>query len=143
MKPCRRWFQYSLRSFLILLTALAVWLGFVVNRAREQREAVKEIEAVGGNVIYDWELSYLPAASPIDLDPDAISPGPGWLRRLVGDEFFQDVGVVFLAGPEASALSAIPHLQRLRALRILCPNFELPAEIRARFQESLPGCEIW
>ncbi len=140
MKPTRRWFQYSLRSFLVLLTAPAVRLGVIVNRAHEQRKAVKAIEALGGTVVYDWELS---SSSPIDFDPDATPPGPAWLRRLGGDEFVQDVRVVHLAGPEASALSAIPHLQRLRTLRILWPNFELTAETRAKFQGSLPGCEIW
>jgi hypothetical protein len=136
----RRHLTFSLRTLFILLTASAVWLGVVVNRARQQREAIKAIEALGGTVVYDWELS---SPSPADFDPDATPPGPDWLRRLVGDEFFQDLGVVHLAGPQASALSAIPHLQRLRTPRILWPNFELTAETRAMLQESLPGCEIW
>ena len=55
MRPRRRWFQYSRRSFLVVVTSLAVWLGIVVNRAGEQQEAVKAIEALGGHVTYDWE----------------------------------------------------------------------------------------
>jgi len=74
MKPTRRWFQYSLRSFLVVLTALAVWLGIVVNSAREQREAVKAIEALGGQVLY----------------------GPFAMLRLrrTGNDYFQSVEVV-------------------------------------------------
>ena len=60
MRLTRRWFQYSLRSFLVILTALAVWLGVVVNRARVQREAVKAIEALGGCHFYDCH--YAPGA---------------------------------------------------------------------------------
>lgn len=41
----RRWFQFSLRFFLVALTVLAFWLGVVVTRAREQREAVKAIRS--------------------------------------------------------------------------------------------------
>jgi hypothetical protein len=47
MATPRRWFQYSLRSFFVLVTAFAVWPGVVVDRARERREAVKAIEAFG------------------------------------------------------------------------------------------------
>ena len=39
-RPNRRWLQFSLRTFLIVLTLLAMWLGYVSFRAREQRAAV-------------------------------------------------------------------------------------------------------
>ena len=35
-KPNRRWLQYSLRTFFVLLTVFGVWLGVVVHRANEQ-----------------------------------------------------------------------------------------------------------
>ncbi len=37
----RSWLQFGLRSFLVLLTAFAVWLGWKAERARNHREAVK------------------------------------------------------------------------------------------------------
>ena len=49
-KPRRRWFQYSLRTLLVLVTVLCVWLGVTVNRARKQREAVAAIQELGGTV---------------------------------------------------------------------------------------------
>jgi hypothetical protein len=81
MKPTRRLFQYSLRSFLILMTALAVWLGVIVNRAREQREAVEAIEAVGGRVVYAGGF-YIPA----------------WIRQCLGKDLFENVVWVHFAG---------------------------------------------
>lgn len=48
----RRPFAFSLRTFFILLTAFAIGLAFVANRAREQREAVAAIENAGGVVAY-------------------------------------------------------------------------------------------
>jgi hypothetical protein len=48
MKPRRRYLTFSLRTLFVLTTAFAIWLGVVVNRAREQREAIKAIEALGG-----------------------------------------------------------------------------------------------
>ena len=62
------------------MTALAVWLGVVVNRATEQREAVEAIEALGGYVIYDWQAP--------SSDAEQLA-GPAWLRRAVGDDFFR------------------------------------------------------
>lgn len=53
MKRSRRWFQYSLRSFFVILTALSIWLGVTVKRAREQREAVEAIVTSGGVVAYN------------------------------------------------------------------------------------------
>lgn len=38
-KPRRRWLKFSLRTFFVLLTLLAVWLGYHVNWIRERREA--------------------------------------------------------------------------------------------------------
>ena len=102
MKSPRRWFQYSLRSFLVLLTALAVWLGIVVNRAREQREAVKAIEALGGIVHYDWQKdpgyrgSYAQTLQPITWGGNGIPRN--WVDQIAGDDLLHDVdGVVLRA----------------------------------------------
>src|SRR6185437_14530890 len=40
MKPRRHYLTFSLRTLFVLTGAIALWLGVVVNRAREQREAV-------------------------------------------------------------------------------------------------------
>ena len=48
----RRWFQFSLRGFLVVLTIGCLWLGWKVERAQSQREAVAKIESVGAIVYY-------------------------------------------------------------------------------------------
>lgn len=47
MKPTRRAFQLSLRTFLVLFTALGVWLGWHANRLRLQTEAVRVLQHAG------------------------------------------------------------------------------------------------
>ena len=84
-KPRRRWFQYSLRTLFVLVTVLCVCLAVTANRARRQREAVKAIESVGGQVRYEYQ--YVSGQEP---------PGPEWLRELIGDEYFVSVVVVYL-----------------------------------------------
>jgi hypothetical protein len=98
-----------LRGFLFVVTVFAVWLGWRVERAHKQREAVEVIEAIGGVVQYDWQggidswetipEAYLPSgyAPGQRLVPAGGSPNvPGWLRNLLGQHLFQEVnGVVF------------------------------------------------
>jgi hypothetical protein len=38
--PRRRWFRISLRTLLLLVTVLCIWLGVKVNLARRQKEAI-------------------------------------------------------------------------------------------------------
>jgi hypothetical protein len=134
MKPARRWFQYSLRSFLILLTALAVWLGVVVNRAREQREAVKAIDAEGGWVRYDWE------EDPFGSE-DQKPPEPAWLLRLFGKDFFRNVeSVGFLTTSDFRRL--VPHLKRLRKLRTVSVPATLPNVTVKELEAALPDCDV-
>src|SRR3569623_2086670 len=73
-RPHRRYLTFSLRTLFILLTMFADWTATIVNRAREQREAVKAIEALGGEVLYG---------------PFAIL---NWQRT--GNDYFQNVEIV-------------------------------------------------
>lgn len=93
----RRWLQFSLSSLFLLVTALCVWLGIVVNQARKQREAVAAIEAAEGAVYYDWEEGHDPFGDEV-----AAPPGLSWLRRLVGDEYFQSIYSVNLQNAKIS-----------------------------------------
>jgi len=105
----RRYLTFSLRTLFVLLTVLAVWLGVVVNRAREQREAVKAIEALGGFVFYDWQN-----ARPATDEP----AGPIWLRRTIGDDCFQEAYAVNLSDlTTAHIRKAMPLINRLRNLK--------------------------
>ncbi|HVW38865.1 MAG TPA: hypothetical protein VHB99_16230 [Pirellulales bacterium] len=59
IKPTRRSLQFSLRAFLILFTALAVWLGWQANRVRRQFEAIRSLQQAGGAVGYRPPLTNL------------------------------------------------------------------------------------
>jgi hypothetical protein len=108
----RRRFQYGLRSLMLLVVAVAVecsWVSVRMERARKQKEAVEAIRRLGGTT----EYSYQRAATP-----DAAPPGPSWLRRFLGDDFFADVAVVSLDHTKVTdggleSIGALPHLQQL------------------------------
>ena len=65
MTTRRRWLQFSLRGFFVVVTIGCLWLGVAVNRAREEAEAVKRIEAVYGVVEYNWEPPRMSLQTPI------------------------------------------------------------------------------
>ena len=50
---CRRWFTVTIRLMMGLVLVTAVWLGWVVQRARAQRKAVAEIRRLHGIFSYD------------------------------------------------------------------------------------------
>ncbi len=137
----RRYLAFSLRTLFILLTALAVWLGVIVNRAHEQPEAVKAIEALGGTIGYDWQVVPLAPDALFSLDGPLTPPSPSWVRRLVGDEFFQDaVEVDFWK--ESSALKSIANLSRLRTLKTVIISPFVSTSTMDELKAALPNCEV-
>lgn len=95
----RRQLQFSLRTFFILLTAFAIWLGWKIERAKKQQAAVAAIEANGGIVQYDWQPHVSQWGTPpyMRLEPQDCEPrAPRWLRKITGDDFFQEVQSVVL-----------------------------------------------
>ena len=152
MMPHRRYLTFSLRTLFILLTALAVWLGVVVNRAREQREAVKAIEALGGRVRYDWQRSTgVAVMGYIDVKMLAAKKrpsGPAWIRQIIGDDFFQSVlGTGFADSPDIqpeSVRKAIPHLRRLGGSKHVSISSSMPECIRVEMElkAALPSWQV-
>ena len=66
--------QYSLRSllvFVLLASVFMAWFGARYRAAREQRDAVAAIRALGANVLYDYEHRRIRHGG---LGP--LSPGP-------------------------------------------------------------------
>jgi hypothetical protein len=109
--PKRRWFRYSMRTLLLVTTALCIWLGFKVEAARKQREAVAAIKKVGGYVDYDYDKKphHLANYCGVDLLHSVISvrvfskpDSPQELREL---------------------LPHLSHLPRLRKLSIINGRF--------------------
>ena len=132
-KAIRRWFQYSLRTLLILTTVCAIafaWLGWWSHQVRQQREAVKMVRTAGGNVEYD---SYR---------------GPRWVIDLLGADYCCNVVRVRFGynfrrqRPEDRVTDdALRQLQSLSSLNyVQLPN--ATNEEVARLKQALPGCRI-
>jgi hypothetical protein len=110
-RPIGRYFRVSLRSLLLLTTILAIWLAYVSNRARQQRVVVERLNELGARIEYDFQQN-AQRAGKIGTGP----PGWPWLRKLIGDEYFQDVVSVHVIATSEEDLQAISKLTRLEKL---------------------------
>ena len=98
--------KISLRVLMLLVLVFGVWLGSQVNKAHEQRAAVAAVKKFGGWVHYDWEFVKGPVTVPPGnflwtppwgkLTPGRSPWAPDWVRRGLGDEYFQEIAHVSL-----------------------------------------------
>ena len=110
----RRWLQFSLRTLFVVVTVFCIWLGIPVRQALDQKRAVEAIRKSGAQPRISYEYQ---------IDRSA-PPGPEWLRRLVGDDYFFTVVALELRGPNIndSELAAIKWLTYTRWLDIDTTN---------------------
>jgi hypothetical protein len=103
---------------LVLVLVLGCYFGWIAHKARTQRQAVARIKHLGGWVIYDFqEVRGVPR-------PYGEPRGPIWLRRLIGDELFQEVVRVQLNGLDLHGvdLTFLGDFPELETLNLICTD---------------------
>jgi hypothetical protein len=88
---CCPWLRFSLRTLLMVVTILGIWLGLRVNASRRQSQAVAELLNMGCDVKYDFE-----ATSNGESIVGAVSPVPKWIISRTGPDLFHDISYVNL-----------------------------------------------
>jgi hypothetical protein len=116
-KRKRCWFQFSLRSLMILTLMGAVasaWVARSMERKRKERDTVAAISKYGGRAFYYWQFD----ADFKMIDPQANPSGPAWFRSLVIDNIVCDVAAVdFMSTVDISeGLDELVGLPKLRKL---------------------------
>jgi len=99
-----KWYQFSVRSLLILVTLFAVassWFALKRKQALHQKEIVDQIKKDGGSVSYVYP------------HPFGMSV-PEWLRDSCGEDFFGNVESVLRAND--SDLERIKEFSQIRYL---------------------------
>ena len=61
----RRWFQFSLRTFLVCVAAFATWLGMQFNRPRITAENLDQLQVISRMPIDVWEIQWSPDGSRV------------------------------------------------------------------------------
>jgi hypothetical protein len=148
----RRYLMISLRTLLVLIAVVAVWLGWITNRARRQAEVLNALEANGSTVGFDYQypsVFRISASMPLR---SAQPPAPAWLRKRVGEEYFRKiVAVDLVAGRvidavrpprEERVLAMVASLGGLRDLYVAGPNLRSRTFLEAGRFEALEELRI-
>ena len=122
-KPRRRWLRFSLRTFFIVVTLLCIWLGFKVNAAHRQHEAVEAILKAGGAINFDYQMVAAKTGGPInfDIDVNTIPPTPKWLQEFFGEDTFRTpiaVGYLGIVDDRPITESDLAQLSKLTELKV-------------------------
>jgi Leucine Rich Repeat (LRR) protein len=76
-------FRFSLRWLVLLVTVVAITLGWFAVRmqqAARQQAAIVAFKKVGGSLLYDWQMGVA----------NARPPAPIWLCNLLGVDFYSN-----------------------------------------------------
>jgi hypothetical protein len=116
-KRKRRWYQFSLRTLLILVTIVCIvggWLGSKIDQKRRERAAAEAIVKTQGQVSWDYQRV---AGDPHSWQPAGAIPfGPSWLRAILGDNFFSEVDCIYCVNGDLENLREFPRLRSLRLM---------------------------
>lgn len=115
--PRRRWLQFSLRGFLVVLTIGCVWLGWKGERAHKRGEGIDAISDSLGIVIYLERIRVEKDSSHVALD---LSETP--------------VDIFLFDGIDEVACSYLPVISNIRHLYIF---HELDDTVDLQFLNNL------
>lgn len=104
-KPKRRWYQFSLRAMLVVLTFLCFplgWLAYERNVVRRRDAAVAASKTLGGR---------------LEFDPSEHSR-PAWLRPLLGDDAAGEAVSASFTGTKVTD-EDLAYVARLKRLKVL------------------------
>ena len=118
----RRWFSFSLKTLLVVMTALAISLGLYVKSFRDRRAAIAAIEGLNAWISYQ-------------------ESGPNWLRNFISDEkfFWNPVAVRFNPSDPVTDVelrSVMKHLMTFDEMTYL--NFDRSQITDAGLAQLLP-----
>ena len=110
----RRWLRISLRTTLIVLTILCVWLSWHAHRAKEQKVAVNWVLKNGGQVLYTSEYEHGNQPS-VRGTPSFVSK---WLIEMLGVDYFSSVAEVFGFRADLSDVTPLAALKNLESVSV-------------------------
>jgi hypothetical protein len=153
----RGWAQFSLKTFLLLTTAFCLWLGLLADSAKRQRDAVRAIRDMGGEVFYEYSRVEYENKQALVLN--ATPPAPAWIINLLGEDILYDAVAVTpkkqhipnswlgaamihndFSDRTDDALDVLLQLTRLQYVELT--GTSVTDDGVERLRKALPACEI-
>lgn len=111
--PKHRWFQYNLRTLLIVMALVAIVLGWWSYKVHKQRQVVAAVQRIGGYCSYEKELPPKPQSI-------GLSQWPALLKHALGQDWFANVTHIVM--PEGATNADLQHAAGLPCLEMLFLN---------------------
>jgi hypothetical protein len=105
--------RFSLRTALLVVTLLCIWLATETSRARRQQSAITTLRKLGGRIGFDYQLE-----RPGKWKSEPRPRGPQWLRRTIGEDYFRSVVIVNFDEGSDPTDDDLAVLQELPSLRV-------------------------
>jgi len=107
--------RFSLRTFLVAFTALALALGWYSNRVWRQRQIVRMIQARGGQLTYDFEKASGRGPPFPQRERSALSHwlGVDWFHQVVSVDLNGSAPATEISDEELRQVAQLSGLRRL------------------------------
>lgn len=122
----RHWYQFRLQRLFVVTLICAVaasWVAHRRDKKHAEREAVAAVRKAGGFVFYESDLNEIDDSGRIINPPRPR--GPDWLRKLAGDDSFNDpVFVSYNKAPNSAqaTLASVAQLDKVQYLSLQSSN---------------------
>ena len=104
---------------MIIVTLFAVacsWFAVKMQQVKIQKEAVEAIMKLGGDVAYDYQLDDSSGINSMAvMEPP---PGPAWLRKILGDDFFRTVA--YVEPTNDASMLILKEMREIQQLNLTC-----------------------
>ena len=143
-KPKLRWYQYKLRTLLVLMTLAAIfcsWYACEMRNAAERRSSIERIIELGGDVrYYEVDVPYrLVALDSLGAPPRWYS----WLRKAYGDEYLGNCLGVRGAPITDAGLVNLKGLTKLESLALWDTQITDAGLVHLKGLTKLESLELW
>ena len=153
--PKYRWFQFSLKTLLVIITLLCLgpggYVAYEQNKVRRQREAVEAIGKLGGIVVYDHSAPARSATMRQILGDESFG-NVAWVRfdnsRVTDADLVHLTGMVklerlYLDSPQVTD-AGLAKLTGLKSLEyLILDNTQTTSAGVAKLGKALPNCVIF
>src|SRR5262245_39979121 len=124
-RPRWKWFRYSLRSLLLLVTMICVVIAWKVVPTLQQTYAINALKGTGRYVTFQYDYQF----RHIENEKGKPAPEPSWVAKIFGVDAVHDIVKVQIIDDEyrrpedfQQAVSSLYYLPRLRYLQIYAPR---------------------
>jgi Leucine Rich repeat len=107
--------RVTVRLMMLSILIIGISLGWRIDKARRQADAVSAVQRLGGDIYFDYDLNLQGRYSPNARPPR----GPGWLREILSPEYFRTPYTIWVRQKVTdSELSFLQELTELRTLHL-------------------------